>query len=51
MGAGANMNMSKPLKIIIEFRKYEKELYKYLFGFPDIKEDMTFYFISKNYIK
>lgn len=51
MGAGANMNMSKPLKILIEFRKYEKELYKYLFGFPDIKEDMTFYFISKNYIK
>ena len=48
MGTGSYM--SKPLKILIEFRKYEKKLYKYFFGFPDRKDDMEFYLIPKAYI-
>lgn len=42
--------MSKQLVILTEFRKYELELYKYLFGDPNKKEDIDFYFISKEYI-
>ena len=43
-------DMSKQTKLLIEFRKYEKELYNYFFGIPDIKEDIPFYFIPKDYI-
>ena len=42
--------MSKQIMILKEFRKYESELYDYLFGFPSTKENITFYFIPKDYI-
>jgi len=48
MGFGSSM--PNQTKILIEFRKYEMELYNYFFGIPDTKEDITFYFISKEYI-
>ena len=48
MGFGSSM--PNQTKILIEFRKYEIELYNYFFGIPDTKEDITFYFISKEYI-
>ena len=48
MGFGSSM--PNQTKILIEFRKYEIELYNYFFGIPDVKEDIIFYFISKEYI-
>ena len=48
---GFGCSMSKQTRILKEFRKYEVELYNYFFGIPEMKDDITFYFISKEYIK
>ena len=42
--------MSKQTEILREFRQYEIELYDYFFGIPEIKENINFYFIPKQYV-
>lgn len=47
---GASASMSRQMLVLKEFRKYESEFYSYLFGFPSTKDDISFYFIPKQYI-
>ena len=49
MGYGVS-SLSKQLKLLIEFKKYEIFIYSYLFDSSKEEKDIDFYFVPKEYI-